>query len=74
MAEKFLRCPQCGVGNFYVKDKNGALVFMNIKADGTPVLKKLSEHPPVDLDLSTISCAACSWHGTIEKLKKLSPR
>jgi len=47
---------------------------MNIKADGTPVLKKLSEHPPVDLDLSTISCAACSWHGTIEKLKKLSPR
>ena len=68
-----MRCPQCGVANYYVKDKSGVLVFMNIKADGTPVLKKLSEQIPDDLDFSTVSCAACSWHGTIEKLKKLSP-
>lgn len=62
-------CPQCGIPNLYVKNKEGTILPVYVFDD-------LSVHPKDEklslegYNLETIYCLGCSWKGTVNGLKR----
>ena len=66
---KFLKCPQCGISNFYLKDNSGNKLLVKVNYDFEII--PVNENETLDgFNLDEIFCLGCSWHGPIHKLKK----
>lgn len=62
-----LKCPQCDIHRFYVKNTKGdsCLVTVNEFYEVVPVKDESLE----GFDLSTLYCLGCSWKGSPKSLK-----
>ena len=66
---KFMVCPQCGIANFYVKNKQGER--LNIKVTREFEIFLIDKTKSLEgFNLDELFCLGCSWHGSINKLKK----
>ena len=70
MKNRYLICPQCNSPKFYVKNKNGEMVFFKVQDGGKIELSENSIGKDEGADFSVISCTGCSWEGRINKLIK----
>jgi len=63
-----LRCPQCDIHRFYVKNESGNTVLVTINE-----LYEINTVHPTDtlegFDLSVIYCLGCSWSGSPKSLR-----
>jgi hypothetical protein len=66
---KFLVCPQCGVSNFFVKNKQGERLNVKVTREFEIVLVDTTKSL-VGYNLDEIFCLGCSWHGKKKELKK----
>ena len=66
---KFMICPQCGIANFYVKNYNGER--LNIKVSREKEIVLIDKSKSLEgFNLDELFCLGCSWHGSIDQLKK----
>lgn len=67
--KKHLKCPQCGISNFYVKDNQGNRLLVKVDLD----LQIIPANPDAKIDgynIEELFCLGCSWHGLKNKLKR----
>jgi hypothetical protein len=68
-SKRHLKCPQCGISNFYVKDNLGNRLLVKVDSDFQIV--QVNSNESLDgFNLDELFCLGCSWHGTSKKLKK----
>ena len=67
---KFLFCPQCGIRRFYLKNKSGDVVVVQVSQDYQIIPIKENETID-DFDNTILYCLGCSWKGTIHDLIKI---
>lgn len=65
---KFKVCPQCGVPNFFIKDKLGNRINIKVSREGEIIPKDESVNLN-DYNTNTIYCLGCSWSGNKKSLK-----
>lgn len=64
-----MKCPQCGISNFYVKDTMGNRLLVKVTYDFK--IMPVNEHESLDgYNLDELFCLGCSWHGSKSKTKK----
>lgn len=64
-----MKCPQCGISNFYVKDNNGTRLLVKVTFEFTII--PVNENESLDgYNLDELFCLGCSWHGSKHKLKR----
>ncbi|MEG1615582.1 MAG: hypothetical protein RR202_01100 [Bacteroidales bacterium] len=64
-----LVCPQCKIGNFYVKNQAGERRLVFVLSDFSIVTAKEGECLD-GFDLTEVFCLGCSWHGSPKRLVK----
>lgn len=62
-------CPQCGIANFYVKNKKGERINVKVTWDIEIVLVDKSKSL-AGFNLDELFCLGCSWHGKKSELRK----
>lgn len=67
---KKLMCPQCGSPLLYVESADGKLYF-NVDTELHIVPTKPEYEAVAGMALEEISCANCSWHGPVRRLKRV---
>ena len=68
--EQFLVCPQCGISRFYVLNKHGERLNVQVSMgfEIKPVSDRGANIEGFNLDI--LYCLGCSWRGPKEKLIK----
>ncbi|MEI8273182.1 MAG: hypothetical protein WCG08_11210 [Paludibacter sp.] len=65
---KKLRCPQCDIHRFYVRNEQHDTVLVNVDENYNVIPIN-----PLDslegFDLTTLYCLGCSWSGSPKRLK-----
>ncbi|MEI6752069.1 MAG: hypothetical protein WCK78_02780 [Paludibacter sp.] len=65
---KKLRCPQCDIHRFYVRNEQYDKVLVNVD-ENYNVIPLNPDDSLVDFDLTILYCLGCSWSGSPKKLK-----
>ncbi len=63
-----LKCPQCEVDRFFVKNESGENCLVNVNED-YEVVAVHSIDSLEGFDLSMLYCLGCSWKGSPRSLK-----
>jgi hypothetical protein len=68
---KKLKCPQCDIHRFAVRNAEGESVVVVVMDDLTIV--PVDETKSLDgFDLETLFCLGCSWSGSVHSIAKYS--
>jgi hypothetical protein len=69
--KKKLKCPQCDIHRFAVRNEAGESVVVVVMDDLTIV--PIDETKSLDgFDLETLFCLGCSWSGSVNAIAKYS--
>jgi len=68
-SKRHLKCPQCGISNFYVKDNHGNRLLVKVDSD-LQIFPVNSTESLEGFNLDELFCLGCSWHGSKNKLKR----
>lgn len=63
-----LKCPQCDIHRFFVKNENGETRLVNVTDQYEVVLVNEGESLQ-GFDLTMLYCLGCSWKGSPKSLK-----
>jgi len=63
-----LRCPQCDVHRFFIKNEKGEALLVNV-TDNFEIIPVHPEESIQGFDLTLLYCLGCSWTGSPKSLK-----
>ena len=70
MEPSFLKCPNCGHEQFFIKKEGVGLVFIKVNADGKILVDETQDVELEQADTTSVCCTGCGWYGEVSELKR----